>query len=137
MARARELPPLCRIAAGAAQRSKPQEYMMDDSRGFFSKLFDTTFQDFITPSIARVVYVILIIAAALWSLLFLVNGLRSGNASGVVGGLVLAPICFLVGVLVSRIYMELVLVIFRIAENTKHLNRPAGSSSDVPPPPAF
>lgn len=109
---------------------------MDEHRGFFGKLFDTTFKDFITPSIARVVYMILIVATALWALMFLIGGLRSGTALGVVGGLVMAPVIFILGVIGSRIYIELVLVIFRIAENTKNLNQPADWTSDVPPPPA-
>jgi hypothetical protein len=110
---------------------------MDQQPGFFSKLFDTSFRDFITPSIARVVYIILIVLAGLWALVVLGGGFKSGSLGSVLGALILAPLGFLLGVLVSRIYIELVLVIFRIAENTKHLGRPADFGGDVPPPPAL
>ncbi len=86
--------------------------------GFFKRLFDFSFKEFITIKIISVLYMISIIGAGLWSLVILFGGVASGKFGGVVGGLVLAPVAFILAVIFSRIWLETVIVLFRIAENT-------------------
>lgn len=104
---------------------------MSPQRGFLADLFDTSFQEFITPRIARVVYILMIIGVGLWCLAFLASAISSKDGGMVLTALVLGPLVFLLGVMAARIYMELVLVIFRIAENTKPREKPA-----IPEPPS-
>jgi hypothetical protein len=87
-------------------------------RGFFSKLFDFSFSEFVTTSVIRVVYALLVVFAALAALAIFVS-LAAQGGGGVVVGLILAPLLFLLYVLIARIYLEVLIVLFRIAESTE------------------
>ncbi len=84
---------------------------------FFSNLFDINFKKFLTISVVKFLYAFLIFVAALASIGFLIAGFSKGFGSGVVS-LILCPILFVLYVLGARMWLELILVIFRIAENT-------------------
>lgn len=105
---------------------------MNDAKSFFSSLFDMSFSNFITPKIIRILFILAIIGSAIWALALLVAGLGSGSAGGILGGLIGAPIVFILAVILSRVYLELLLVMFRIAENTERLaERAEGSWTDA------
>lgn len=87
---------------------------MDD--GFFSKLFDLSFSSFITTSIIKVLFVLTLIASGL-ATLFLFISLASLGAGGAVIGLLLAPLIFFFYAIFARVYMEILVVVFRIAED--------------------
>ncbi len=89
-------------------------------RGFFGKLFDLSFESFITTSIIRILYILLIVLAGLTALVILISAATQGAAAALFG-LILAPIVFLVYVIFGRVYLEIVIVLFRIAENTQVL----------------
>lgn len=106
--------------------------MVSSPKGFFSSLYDLSFDTFVTPRIVRVVYLIWLVAIALWALTFLVAGLAvqptlygSGSVNGVffVFHLVGAAVIFVVGSISARITLEFVMAVFRIAENTDPLRR--------------
>ncbi len=88
-----------------------------EEKGFFGKLFDLSFSEFITISIIKVLYVIAIIVSAIGALVLLVSGFTKGVGAAIVG-IILAPLAFLLYVLIARVWMELILVLFKIAENT-------------------
>lgn len=90
-------------------------------KGFFGCLFDLSFSDFVTTRFVKILYVLGILGAVLGGLGVLRGGFAVGGFSGVVGGLILSPIAFLLYVLAVRISLELLVVIFRIAENTSRL----------------
>lgn len=93
------------------------------SRGFLSRLFDTSFTEFITPGVVRVLYVLAMVLAGLYAVFFLVAGLAAladGNGGGLVL-IVVSPVAFLLMVIYARVALEVVLALFRIAENTEHL----------------
>lgn len=105
---------------------------MNDAKSFFSSLLDMSFSDFITPKIIKVLFILAIIGSAIWALALLVAGIASGSAGGILGGLIGAPIVFILAVILSRVYLELLLVMFRIAENTGRLvNHAEGSRTDA------
>jgi Domain of unknown function (DUF4282) len=86
--------------------------------GFFSSLFDTSFKSFVTPKIVRVVFIIGLVVAALYGLgIFIALASRGGG--GVVLGLILGPIVFLVMTIGLRVYLEVVMLLFRIEANTR------------------
>lgn len=106
---------------------------MTDAKSFFSSLLDMSFSDFITPKIIKILFVLAIIGSAIWGLVILVVGLASGSVGGILGGLIGAPILFVLAVIMSRVYLELLLVMFRIAENTGRLVEHAqGPRTDAP-----
>ena len=117
-------------AYGAPQAAATPQYAMpvsaDEAKGFIGALFDLSFTSFITTKLIKVLYIIAIIFAALYALAALSYGYALGGVAGLIGALIVSPIVFLAGVIFARVYMELVMVIFRgaehlaeIAKNTK------------------
>ena len=89
-----------------------------EDKGFFGRLFDLSFNEFITTKIITVLYVCAMIGAGVWGLVILFGGFATKSFGGILAGLVLAPIAFLVGTILARIWLETLIVLFRIAENT-------------------
>ena len=89
-----------------------------ETKGFFGRLFDLSFNEFITTKIITVLYVCSMVGAGVWALTILFSGFATKSFGGILAGLVLAPIAFLVGTILARIWLETLIVLFRIAENT-------------------
>lgn len=83
-------------------------------------LFDLSFSEFVTTRIIKFLFILGIISAAIWALVAVVGGFREGVGKGLLW-LVLSPVIFLFLVFVSRVWCELIIVVFRIAENTSRL----------------
>lgn len=101
---------------------------MDMDKGMLSELFDLSFSNFITIKVIKFIYAVGIVLAALGALALVVAGLKAGFLSGLVS-LLLAPVVFLVYVLLARIWCEFVIVVFRIAENTRRIADASESDS--------
>ena len=106
---------------------------MDQQKGFFARLFDFSFSEFITTSVIKVLYVIAVIASAIAALMMLVGGLMTLGESALrgLGMIILSPIAFILYVICARIWFELILIIFRIEEHTEKI---AGGEQAAPPP---
>ena len=89
-----------------------------EPKGFFGRLFDLSFNEFITTKIITVLCVWSMVRAGVWALTILFGGFATKSFGGILAGLVLAPIAFLVGTILARIWLETLIVLFRIAENT-------------------
>lgn len=89
--------------------------------GFFGRLFDTSFKTFITLSIVQLVYKVFIGLAALGTVGFIIVCFAADSAAGIVA-LVVSPLFFLGYVIMVRIYLEVVVVLFRIEANTRSRN---------------
>jgi hypothetical protein len=87
-------------------------------KGFFGRLFDLSFTEFVTPSIIKLIFIIGIVLAALMSLLVFATFANQGGGA-IVAGIVLAPLVFFVYVLFARVLSEVYLILFRIEENTR------------------
>jgi hypothetical protein len=109
-------------------------------RSFFASLYDLSFHTFITPKIIQGVYVLSLIIIGLMSLGFLLSGFRSayvmynGYSSSdpsliIIGTLIVAPIIFVVGSIGARLSLELIIAVFRIAENTESLRQRSEQAS--------
>lgn len=101
--------------------------MNANGTGFFSKLFDMSFREYVTPHIIQFVFIAAIVLAGIAALgVFIALSMQGGIAF--IGALIFAPITFLVYVLIARVSLEAVIALFRIAENTSRLadgsNRP-------------
>ena len=88
-------------------------------RGFFARLFDLSFSEFVTPSIIKVIFIVGIVLAGLMSL-FVFAAFANQGGGAIVAGLVLAPLVFFVYVLFARVLSEVYLILFRIEENTRN-----------------
>jgi len=90
------------------------------SRGFFARLFDFSFQEFITPSIIKVLFIISLVVIGLSVLGAIITGFMAGAGTGVftiIGGLIFG---FLM-ILYVRVLLELFIVFFRIHDDTQEM----------------
>ena len=111
-------------------------------RGFFSSLFDFSFSSFVTVRLIKVIYALFIGGSGFFALLFVASAFQASVFFGFFVLLIGAPILFFFYVILARVYLELVVAIFRIAENTsilagqgRSLSGPPPSSPGGPPPP--
>jgi uncharacterized membrane protein len=87
-------------------------------------LFDLSFTRFVSPSIAKVVYVLVMIALGIMYLMFVVSAFASGNSvAGLFVLLVIGPLIVLVYLCLIRMGLESLLASIRTAENTAELVR--------------
>ncbi|WPD22038.1 MAG: DUF4282 domain-containing protein [Candidatus Electrothrix scaldis] len=89
---------------------------------FFGSLFDFSFSGFITTEIVKILYGISIFFAGIFAVMFIVAGFSRSVGSGI-GSLFISPVIFFLQVIVSRMWLELVVVIFKIAENTSNMRK--------------
>jgi hypothetical protein len=83
--------------------------------GFFEALLDTRFDHLITPSLIRFLYVIAIVVLALGALAVIIAGFAESAGTGIVL-LILAPLGALIYLIVTRLWLELIVVAFKIRE---------------------
>jgi len=99
----------------------PQQ-IQQQSKGFFAKLFDFSFRDFITPTIIAIIYGILIAVAGIGAIVLIVSGFSQAWYLGLLA-LVFSPVIFLLYVVMFRVYLEIIVALIRIAQNTTDLLR--------------
>lgn len=104
---------------------------MEINSSFFSSLFDLSFKNFITTKLVKIMYIISIFISAVIALMITVVAFNEGFLAGLLTLLILAPIIFFINVIFSRLWLELVIVIFRIAENTGKLADTAPVSTKI------
>lgn len=87
-----------------------------EEKGFFAALFDFSFSSTITPKLVKLLYILALPGAALCALSVAVSSAAwSGND---LMGMMLLPVAFLVFLVVARVYLELIVVLFKIADNS-------------------
>lgn len=89
-------------------------------KGFFGSLFDFSFSEFITPRIIKLLFVLAIIISAIVALVLFVGGIASGGAEAFLA-IIGAPLLFLLYVIMARVWLEVIMVMFRIVDNTDKL----------------
>jgi Domain of unknown function (DUF4282) len=85
-----------------------------DSYSFLGALFDFSFSEFVTPKMIRILYGIGLVLAVIGALAFIVGGFHRSTGIGVLF-LILSPLIFLLYTIAVRIYLEILIVLFRIA----------------------
>ena len=103
---------------------------MDGDARVLSGLFDLKFDKLITPRVISIIYVIAIILVGLVAIAMIIAGFTESVGQGLVL-LILSPLVFLLYVLIVRIWLELVIVVFRIERNTA---KPVGIEGPVAEP---
>lgn len=92
--------------------------MENEAKGFIKLLTDLSFTDFVTTRLIKIIYVLAMVFAGLTGLGVIAGGFVRGSSVNAVIGLIMGPVVFLLMVLSARIWLELVIVVFRIAEHT-------------------
>ena len=84
----------------------------------FGDIFDLSFKKYVTPTVVRVLFILVMVFAALWWLFLVIAGFSSNAGTGF-GALIIGGVGFFMFILFYRVFFELVMVIFAIKENTK------------------
>lgn len=91
-------------------------------------LFDLSFTSFIAPSIAKIVYILIMILIAVAYVISVVVAFQASPGFGLLTLLVLGPLFAIVYLVLARVGLESLIATIRTAENTGELVRRSGSS---------
>lgn len=112
-----------------------QPMSSEEAKGLLRSLFDFQFTSLITLKIIRFVYMLIVAFLSIGAIGLFVGGLVSGTATGVLGALVFVPLGYLVYLILTRIWMEILIVVFRIGDDI-HAIRLGGGMGSGPTYPA-
>lgn len=112
-------------SAPAARMSPP--ISMAEGAGFFASLFDFSFTEFITTKMIKFLYGLGMLLGGVVALGMIIAGFAQSAIIGIVF-LVLSPLIFLLYVIGARVWLELVIVLFRIAEHTAEIAKQRGQA---------
>ncbi len=96
------------------------------SKGFLAGLFDFTFETFVALKVIKVLYGLFLLILALGILGFLgaaIVSIFQGQILAGLGMLIALPIVALVYLVMGRVYFELIIVMFKIAEDADEIAR--------------
>ena len=103
-------------------------------KGFLAALFDYSFTSFVTPKIIKMLYVLATIVISLWTLVLVLAAFNASSGFGLVMLVVGGPLFFLIAMIYARVFLELVIVFFRINGNVQELRDGRGVSAVQPAP---
>jgi len=106
-----------------------------EAKGLLRSLFDFQFTSLITIKIIRFVYALIVILYSIGAIFFFIASLARGGVAGVITALILVPLGYLVYLILIRIWMEFLIVVFRIGDDI-HAIRQGGGMSRGPDYPA-
>jgi ABC-type multidrug transport system fused ATPase/permease subunit len=84
---------------------------------FLQDLFRLSFNQFVSPKIMKFLYGLSILLSGLIALFFVIMGFKISWLFGVFALFLGAPLIFLLMVIYSRVFLEMVLMIFRMADH--------------------
>jgi type IV secretory pathway component VirB8 len=96
---------------------------MLDEKNFFAGLFDFSFNHQLARRIVKLLYVIAIVFGGITVVACVVLGYQQSPAQGLIN-FVVGIVSLFVGILVTRVLLELALVILRIAEGIDRATHP-------------
>lgn len=80
-------------------------------------LFNFSFNQWVSPKIMKFLYGLSILSAGLIALFFIIMGFNLSMGFGIFSLFIGAPLIFLLTVIYSRVLLEMILVIFRMADH--------------------
>jgi len=92
----------------------------DDAKSFLDSVLDLSFSSFITTRLIKIIYLIFVILACISGLAIIVTGMFNGIGAGVLS-LIVAPLIVVLEIMVCRVCLEIVMVIFKIAQDVDKL----------------
>jgi hypothetical protein len=85
-------------------------------KGFFARLFDLSFDQFVTTSVVKVIFIVVVSLQGLYALSLVIIAFAASSTGGIIT-LLLAPVGWFFAVLLTRVWLELMVVIFKIKED--------------------
>ncbi|QNN23875.1 DUF4282 domain-containing protein [Planctomycetales bacterium ZRK34] len=86
--------------------------------GVFGGLLDFSFSKFVAIRVVKVLYILLLVLIVLGWLGVIFAGFAQGGVGGGLVGIIVATLWAFVNVIFARVGMELIVVLFKIGENT-------------------
>lgn len=106
---------------GLVQEQEALAY--EEGKGFLASLFDLSMTEMITPKIIRVIFIIGLLGLLVSAVFGLVTAIMSGEVVAIILALIAVVVGFFVAVILLRIYLEIVVVFFRIYDELRYLNK--------------
>ena len=91
---------------------------MRDDVPFISALFDFSFSSFVAEKLIRVLYILLLILILIVAVITVFTSFMGSFWTGILS-LIFAPIGIVVFAVLARVWLEFIVVIFRIADYAK------------------
>ncbi len=95
---------------------------MEHEKGFFGQLFDFSFTGFIITKVVKLLYGLGIFFGLAGTIVVIVGAFTDSTAAGAVV-LALSPLSLLLYIVAIRVLLEIVIALFRIAENVGDIAR--------------
>jgi len=112
-------------------RKKPFHERILKKVGFLRALFDFSFNEFVTSKVTKFLYLLSILYAGLFAFLCVVIGFNVSKGFGVFILIIGGPLMFLLIVIYSRVLLEMVIVILRIAHHTAEIVKKSDSKDGI------
>lgn len=101
----------------------------DEAKGLLKSLFDFQFTSLISTKIIRFVYALLVVLYSIGAVILFVAALVGGGAFGIVMAFLVIPLGYLVYLTLIRIWMEVLIVVFRMGDDVHAIRLGAGPPS--------
>jgi len=88
---------------------------------FLHSLFDFSFNQFVSLKMVKFLYSLSTLAAGWIALFLIIAGFKTSTWFGMFALLIGAPVIFLITVISSRIFLEMILSIFRMADHMANI----------------
>ena len=98
----------------------PGRYGDLGTKGFWSRFFDLSFSEYITPSVVKVLFIVIMVVIGLSVLGGIIVGFMASAGTGVfalIGGIIYG----FLSLLFARVFLEVIIVFFHIHDNTKEI----------------
>jgi uncharacterized membrane protein YgcG len=97
-----------------------------DAKGLVRSLYDFSFTSLITTKIIRFVYALIVILLSIGAVILLLGSLATGRGAAIIFGIIFVPLGYLVYLILTRIWMEVLIVVFRIGEDIRAIRISGG-----------
>lgn len=97
--------------------------------GFMKSLFDVSFTRFVSPSVVKIVYILIMVLVAIAYIVMVFAGFQSNAGLGLLMLVVVGPLVALIYLALARVGLESLIASIRTAENTAELVRLGGGNS--------
>lgn len=103
-----------------------------DAKGFLRSLYDFKFTSLIATKVIRFVYALLVIVYSILAVLTLIACLASKNGVLIFFGFIILPMLYLLYLIMIRIFMEIVIVFFKMGEDVRAIRYSSTGTSSPP-----
>ncbi len=107
---------------------------MEEPKGLIKSIFDFSFSEFVTPKVIKFLLGLFMVLNGIWVIVMIVGAFAGGAGTGILV-LILSPAIYLLIMLLTRVYLELVLVAFKIVEHLGVIRKNLGGEKAPAPAP--